>query len=74
MGCDTQLYDMAFSMREKRYTYELQIREEQREIELLQKELDTDIKHLRIIESTLKYNEEELQNFVVFLNIIILYI
>lgn len=60
-------------MREKRYTYELQIREEQREIELLQKELDTDIKHLRIIESTLKYNEEELQNFVVFLNIIILY-
>lgn len=61
-------------MREKRYTYELQIREEQREIELLQKELDTDIKHLRIIESTLKYNEEELQNFVVFLNIIILYI
>lgn len=65
---------MAFSMREKRYTYELQIREEQREIELLQKELDTDIKHLRIIESTLKHNEEELQNFVVFLNIIILYI
>ncbi|XP_068986815.1 cilia- and flagella-associated protein 44 isoform X3 [Bombus flavifrons] len=64
VGCDTQLYDMAFSMREKRYTYELQIREEQREIELLQKELDTDIKHLRIIESTLKHNEEELQNFV----------
>lgn len=61
-------------MREKRYTYELQIREEQREIELLQKELDIDIKHLRIIESTLKHNEEELQNFVVFLNIIILYI
>ncbi|XP_043512128.1 cilia- and flagella-associated protein 44 isoform X2 [Frieseomelitta varia] len=63
-GCDTQLYEMAFSMREKRYTCEFQIKEEQKEIELLQKELDTDTKYLRVIESTLKNNEEELQNFM----------
>ena len=65
---------MAFSMREKRYTCEFQIREEQKEIELLQKELDTDTKYLRVIESTLKNNEEELQNFMVFPNIIILHV
>ncbi|KAK1137227.1 hypothetical protein K0M31_001748 [Melipona bicolor] len=63
-GCDTQLYEMAFSMREKRYTCEFKIREEQKEIELLQKELDTDTKYLRVLESTLKNNEEELQNFM----------
>lgn len=73
-GCDIQLYEMAFSMREKRYTCEFQIREEQKEIELLQKELDTDNKYLRVIESTLKNNKEELQNFMVFSNIIILHV
>lgn len=65
---------MAFSMREKRYTCEFQIREEQKQIELLQKELDTDTKYLRMIESTLKNNEEELENFMVFPNTIILHL
>ncbi|XP_017757877.1 PREDICTED: uncharacterized protein LOC108549132 [Eufriesea mexicana] len=64
LGCDIQLYEMAFSMREKRYAYEFQIREEQKEIELLQKELDIDTKYLRIIENNLKNNQEELQNFM----------
>ncbi|XP_053983869.1 cilia- and flagella-associated protein 44 [Hylaeus volcanicus] len=63
-GCDKQLYDMAFSMREKRYMYELQIKEEQREIEILQKELDTDSKNLRVIENNLKSNLEDLEAFM----------
>ncbi|XP_076749592.1 cilia- and flagella-associated protein 44 [Xylocopa sonorina] len=63
-GCDKELYHLAFSMREKRYTCEFQIKEEQKEIELLQKELDTDTKHLRIIENNLKSNQEELQTFM----------
>ncbi|XP_026674087.1 uncharacterized protein LOC108630687 isoform X2 [Ceratina calcarata] len=63
-GCEKELYDMAFSTREKRYAYEFRIKEEQREIEMLQKELDTDSKHLRIIENNVKSSEEELQIFV----------
>lgn len=66
MGCDIQLYEMAFAMREKRYAYEFQIREEQKEIELLQKELDTDTKYLKIVESILKSHQEELEKFMVF--------
>lgn len=57
---------MAFAMREKRYAYEFQIREEQKEIELLQKELDTDTKYLKIVESILKSHQEELEKFMVF--------
>ncbi|XP_031368455.1 cilia- and flagella-associated protein 44 isoform X2 [Apis dorsata] len=64
VGCDIQLYEMAFAMREKRYAYEFQIREEQKEIELLQKELDTDTKYLKIVESILKSHQEELEKFM----------
>lgn len=64
VGCDIQLYEMAFAMREKRYAYEFQIREEQKEIELLQKELDTDTKYLKVVESILKSHQEELEKFM----------
>ncbi|XP_076234530.1 cilia- and flagella-associated protein 44 isoform X2 [Calliopsis andreniformis] len=64
VGCDKDLYDMAFSMRQKRYTYELQIKEEQKEIELLSKELDLDTKHLRVAENSLKLKQEELNAFM----------
>ncbi|XP_076637400.1 cilia- and flagella-associated protein 44 isoform X1 [Colletes latitarsis] len=63
-GCDKQLYDMAFSMRKKRYTYEFQIKEKQREIDLLQKELETASKNLKVIESKLKRNLEDLEVFM----------
>ncbi|CAK9822070.1 Cilia- and flagella-associated protein 44 [Anthophora retusa] len=64
-GCDRELYEMAFSMREKRHSYEFQIKEEQREIEILHKELDTSAKHLRVIENNLRTSQEELENFMV---------
>ncbi|XP_076222298.1 cilia- and flagella-associated protein 44 [Nomia melanderi] len=64
-GCDKQLYEMTLSMREKRYTCESQIREEQKEIELLYKELDADTKSLRIVENNLRINQEDLKKFMV---------
>ncbi|XP_015431042.1 PREDICTED: uncharacterized protein LOC107187452 [Dufourea novaeangliae] len=63
-GCDKQLYEMAFSAREKRYAYEFQIREEQKEIELLYKELETDTKMLRVTENNWKINQADLQAFM----------
>lgn len=69
-GCDHNLYSMAFSTREKRYTYEFQIREEQKQIELLQKELELDTKNLRIIESILGKNQKDLEAFMVFQDIL----
>ncbi|XP_029043385.1 cilia- and flagella-associated protein 44 isoform X1 [Osmia bicornis bicornis] len=63
-GCDKDLYEMAFFMREKRYECEFQIKEKQREIELLHKELETDTKHLKVIDNSLKSNQAELQEFV----------
>lgn len=65
LGCDKQLYDMAFSMRENRYVYEFQIKEEQKEIELLQKELEIDSKNLKVIENNFRNNLEDLQAFMV---------
>lgn len=61
---------MAFSTREKRYTYEFQIREEQKQIELLQKELELDTKNLRIIESILGKNQKDLEAFMVYQDIL----
>ncbi|XP_076177015.1 cilia- and flagella-associated protein 44 isoform X2 [Ptiloglossa arizonensis] len=65
LGCDKQLYDMAFSMRENRYVYEFQIKEEQKEIELLQKELEIDSKNLKVIENNFRNNLEDLQAFMI---------
>nr|XP_033337675.1 cilia- and flagella-associated protein 44 [Megalopta genalis] len=64
-GCDKQLYEMAFTMRAQRYEHELQIKEEQREIELLYKELDLETKSLKIVENNLKSNQEDLEAFIV---------
>lgn len=64
-GCDTALYEMAFSMREKRYAHEFEIRGEQREIESLCKEVELDTKKLRVVENNLKSDQENLEAFMV---------
>ncbi|KAI4496377.1 hypothetical protein M0804_000187 [Polistes exclamans] len=64
IGCDKALYDMAFVMREKRYEYEHEIREEYKAIEKLQKEVEMDTKKLKIIDDLLKTNVEELEKFM----------
>lgn len=64
-GCDKTLYDLAFSMREKRYVCEHQIRDTQRAMEILHKEIQIDMKKLKIIESGLKKNEDDLKMFMV---------
>lgn len=64
-GCDKTLYDLAFSMREKRYTCEREIIDAQRTMESLHKEIQIHIKKLKIVENSLKKNEDDLQMFMV---------
>lgn len=52
-------------MREKRYIYEYEIRDAQRVLEILQKEIQIHIKKLKIVESNLKKNENDLNIFMV---------
>ncbi|XP_025994269.1 cilia- and flagella-associated protein 44 isoform X2 [Solenopsis invicta] len=63
-GCDKMLYDLAFSMREKRYACEHQIRDAQRIVEAFHKEIQIYLKKLKIIESNLKKNEDDLKIFM----------
>ncbi|XP_048505660.1 cilia- and flagella-associated protein 44 isoform X2 [Athalia rosae] len=63
-GCDQELYLAAFSMRDKRYEYEFQIKEEQKCIETLRKEIESDTKKMKIIENVLKSNQDDLQAFM----------
>lgn len=64
-GCDKTLYDLAFSMREKRYACEHQIRDAQRVMETLHKEIQIQMKKLKVTESSLKKNEDDLKMFMV---------
>ncbi|XP_015185345.1 PREDICTED: cilia- and flagella-associated protein 44 [Polistes dominula] len=64
IGCDKELYDMAFVMREKRYEHEHEIKEEYKAIEKLQKEMELDIKKLKIIDDLHKTNVDELEKFM----------
>ncbi|XP_011859838.1 PREDICTED: uncharacterized protein LOC105557260 isoform X2 [Vollenhovia emeryi] len=63
-GCDKTLYDLAFTIREKRYACEHEIRDVQRVMEALHKEIQIHTKKLKIIESSLKKNENDLQMFM----------
>ncbi|KYN07248.1 WD repeat-containing protein 52 [Cyphomyrmex costatus] len=63
-GCDKTMYDLAFSIRETRYAREHQIRDAQRVIEILHKEIQIYTKKLKILESALKKNEDDLNMFM----------
>lgn len=65
VGCDQEIYLAAFTMREKRYECEFQIKEEQKHIENLRKEIESDTKKMKVIENALKSNKEDLQVFMV---------
>ncbi|KAF7417837.1 hypothetical protein HZH68_000490 [Vespula germanica] len=64
VGCDKALYDMAFVMREKRYECEYEIKEENKIIEKLQKEVEMDTKKLKTFKDLLKTNVDELEKFM----------
>ncbi|KAL2733263.1 cilia- and flagella-associated protein 44 isoform X1 [Vespula maculifrons] len=64
VGCDKALYDMAFVMREKRYECEYEIKEENKTIEKLQKEVEMDTKKLKTFKDLLKTNVDELEKFM----------
>ncbi|XP_018302310.1 uncharacterized protein [Mycetomoellerius zeteki] len=63
-GCDKTMYDLAFSIRETRYAREYQIKDAQRVIEALHKEIQIHMKKLKIAESVLKKNEDDLKMFM----------
>ncbi|XP_014472910.1 PREDICTED: cilia- and flagella-associated protein 44 [Dinoponera quadriceps] len=63
-GCNDELYNMAFSMRERRYMYEREIKDVQHTMESLQKEAEIEAKKLRIIENNLKAHEDDLKMFM----------
>lgn len=65
IGCDKELYDAAFVMREHRYNSELQIKNEQKKIEGLRKDLEIENKKLKIVENELKISQDNLQIFMV---------
>ena len=56
---------MAFTLREKRYKYECSIREEQKKIQGLRKDLDTHKNEQKLVEHTLKSYQEGLEAFEV---------
>ncbi|TGZ46471.1 WD repeat-containing protein 52 [Temnothorax longispinosus] len=64
-GCDKTLYNLAFLMRENRYAYEHEIRDAQRAMEILHKEIQIHMKKLKVVESSLKKNEDDLKMFMV---------
>lgn len=52
-------------MREKRYSCEHQIKDTQQTVEILHKEIQIQTKKLKVIESSLKKNEDDLNIFMV---------
>ncbi|KAK2582044.1 hypothetical protein KPH14_002749 [Odynerus spinipes] len=64
VGCDKELYDMAFFMRNKRYEYEHEIKEDQKSIEKLCKEIEVDAKKQKVIADLLKMDVDKLEKFM----------
>ncbi|XP_032671308.1 cilia- and flagella-associated protein 44 isoform X3 [Odontomachus brunneus] len=62
--CDRELYNLAFSMREKRYACEHEVKSAQHTVETLQKEAEIQTKKLKIIESNLRAHEDDLKIFM----------
>lgn len=65
IGCDPELYDSAFSMRDERYECEHEIKNAQKTIELLRKEFDGESKKLKQVDGELKNNKKDLEDFMV---------
>ncbi|CAG2058060.1 unnamed protein product [Timema podura] len=62
-GCDTELYQMTFNLRDQRHKIEHNVTEEKREMEVLKKEFETVSKRLKTVEIALKESQEELEAF-----------
>lgn len=54
---------MTFDMRSQRHQVELQLKEEAKTIETLRKELEVQMKKVKVIENNLKKSQEELEQF-----------
>ncbi|XP_072743964.1 cilia- and flagella-associated protein 44 [Anoplolepis gracilipes] len=63
-GCDKKLYDLAFLMREKRYSCEHHIKDSQQTMEIFYKEIQIHTKKLKVMENNLKKHEDDLNMFM----------
>ncbi|XP_026479521.1 cilia- and flagella-associated protein 44-like [Ctenocephalides felis] len=59
-GCDVNLYNLAFELRAQRHELEMKEKEEQRQIDLTNKEVNVMDKQIRVIEEALRVRREEL--------------
>lgn len=64
-GCDQSVYDKAFAVREQRWTMESRIKDELRNIEALQKDLDVQIRRKRVKERELGEDRKKLESLLV---------
>ncbi|XP_033224478.1 cilia- and flagella-associated protein 44 isoform X2 [Belonocnema kinseyi] len=64
IGCDKELYNMAFALREKKQKYESLIKQEQTNIEGLRKDREMENKKLKVVQHDLKSNQRDLNAFM----------
>ncbi|XP_011307884.1 uncharacterized protein [Fopius arisanus] len=62
--CSQELYDLAFSMRLMRHNNENEIRDEQKNVETLMREVEYYSKQIQLIEAALQSNEKILNDFL----------
>ncbi|KAK0088856.1 hypothetical protein PV325_010453 [Microctonus aethiopoides] len=63
-GCDEELYNMAFSMRNERHEYECQIKDHLKILDSLRRDLEQNSKKLKIIDNSLNTSQQELLEFL----------
>ncbi|XP_017782969.1 PREDICTED: uncharacterized protein LOC108567166 [Nicrophorus vespilloides] len=62
-GCDPNIYDLTFQLRNQRHGVELEVRELTRKIDVHKKEFETYTKQAKILQSSLKRSQDELDTF-----------
>ncbi|XP_034946338.1 cilia- and flagella-associated protein 44 [Chelonus insularis] len=63
-GCDEELFKATISMRKKRHDYEAKVRDDQKIVEGLKKDIEQEHKRLKMVESTLNVSQRELQDYM----------
>ncbi|KAK9870280.1 hypothetical protein WA026_006367 [Henosepilachna vigintioctopunctata] len=62
-GCDQEIFDNTIALRSERHQLEIGVKEHQRQIEGLKKDLELNMKKLKIMNSTLQTCQEELTSY-----------
>ncbi|KAL3267246.1 hypothetical protein HHI36_011379 [Cryptolaemus montrouzieri] len=62
-GCEQEIFDSTIALRSERHQLEIGVRERQREIEGLKKDLELDLKKLRVMNLSFQASQEELTSY-----------